>query len=77
MSPTLDQQRAFEEANNDAEERDNLQVKEFTPKELEDIFRAVEVMKQKIMDTDPNLDRSMQIHRDVNKALCVYQHMKT
>jgi hypothetical protein len=26
----LDQQRAFEEAGNDAEERDNVQVKEFT-----------------------------------------------
>jgi hypothetical protein len=38
-----DQQRAFEEADNDAEERDNVQVKEFSLKEFEDIFRAVEV----------------------------------
>jgi hypothetical protein len=34
----LDQQRAFEEADNDAEERDNVQVKEFTLKEFENIF---------------------------------------
>jgi hypothetical protein len=27
------------------------------------------------MDADPNLDRSMQIRRDVNKALCIYQNM--
>jgi hypothetical protein len=34
----LDQQRAFEEADNDAEEQDNVQVKEFILKEFEDIF---------------------------------------
>jgi hypothetical protein len=52
-----------------------VQVKEFTLKESEDIFRAVEVVKRKIMDADPNLNRSMQISRDVDKALCVYQHI--
>jgi hypothetical protein len=52
----LDQQRAFEEADSGAEEQDNVQVKEFTLKEFEDIFRAVEVVRQKIMDADPNLD---------------------
>jgi hypothetical protein len=31
-------------------------VKEFTPKELEDLFQAVKAMEQKIMDNDPNLD---------------------
>jgi hypothetical protein len=30
----LDQQRAFEKADSDAEERDNMQVKEFTHKEF-------------------------------------------
>ncbi|XP_063152245.1 uncharacterized protein LOC134492057 isoform X1 [Candoia aspera] len=34
----LDQQRAFEEMDNDAEERDNMQVKEFTLKEFEGTF---------------------------------------
>jgi hypothetical protein len=71
----LGQQRAFEEADNDAKERDNVQVKEFTFKEFGYIFRAVEVMKQKFMVGDPNLDRSMQIRRNVDKALCVYHHM--
>jgi hypothetical protein len=52
----LDQQRAFEEADNDTEERDNVQVKEFTLKEFENFFRAVEVAKQKIMDAEPNLE---------------------
>jgi hypothetical protein len=32
-------------------------------------------VKQKNMDADPNLKRSMQIRRDVDKSLCVYQHM--
>jgi hypothetical protein len=39
----LEQQRAIAEADNAAEERDNVQVKVFTLKESEDIFRAVEV----------------------------------
>jgi hypothetical protein len=71
----LDQQRTFEEADNDAEERDNVQLKEFTLKEFEDIFRAVEVVKQQIMDADRNFDRNMQIRRDVDNALCVNQRM--
>jgi hypothetical protein len=50
-------------------------VKEFILKEFEDIFRAVEVVRQRIMDADPNLDWNMKIRRDVDKALCVYQHM--
>jgi hypothetical protein len=51
----LYQQRTFEEADNDAKERDNVQVKEFTLKECEDNFRAVGVVKQKIMAAYPNL----------------------
>jgi hypothetical protein len=70
----LGQQRASEEADNDAEERDTVQVKEVTLKNFQDIFRAVEVVKQEIMDADHNLNRSMQIRRDVDIAHCVYQH---
>jgi hypothetical protein len=43
-------------------------------KQFEDIFRAVEVVKQQIMDADPNPDRSMQTRRDVDKVLCLYRH---
>jgi hypothetical protein len=32
-------------------------------------------MKQKIMNADPNLGQSMKIRQDVDKALCMYQHM--
>jgi hypothetical protein len=71
----LNKKQTYEEADSDAEEGDNMQVKEFTLKEFEDIVRAVEVVKQKIMDADPNPDRSMQIRRDVDNALCVYQYM--
>jgi hypothetical protein len=49
----LDQQRAFEEADIDAEERDDAQVKEFALKEFENFFRAVEVLKQNIMNAGP------------------------
>jgi hypothetical protein len=55
----LDQQRALEEG--DAEEQDNMQLKKFTLKEFEGNFRVVEVVKQKIMDADPDLDQNMQI----------------
>jgi hypothetical protein len=71
----LNQQRAFEEADIDAEGLDNVQVKEVILKEFERFFRAVKVLKQKIMDADPNLDRNMQIRRDMDKALFVYQHI--
>jgi hypothetical protein len=49
--------------------------KEFTLKKFEDIFRAVEVMKQTIMDADPNLNRSCKFAEIWGKALFVYQHM--
>jgi Mg/Co/Ni transporter MgtE len=67
----LDQQGAFEEADNDAEEQGNVQMKEFTLKEYEDtrIFRAVEVVKQKCMDAESIIDRSTQIRRVVDNAL--------
>jgi hypothetical protein len=45
-----------------AKEQYNAQVKKFTLKEFEDIFRAVELLKQKIMVADPNLNQSLQIH---------------
>jgi hypothetical protein len=51
----LYRQTAFEEADNGAEEWYNVQVKEFTLKEFEDIFRAVEVTKKKTMAAHPNL----------------------
>jgi hypothetical protein len=44
----LDQQRAFEEACVDAEERDNVQVKELTLEEFGDIFRAFEPWSRKL-----------------------------
>ncbi|XP_036597382.1 tigger transposable element-derived protein 1-like [Trichosurus vulpecula] len=71
----LDQQRVFEDVGDDTEEADNMQMKEFTLKEFEDIFQALEVVKQKIVDADPNVDRRIQIHQDVDKALCTYQRM--
>ncbi|XP_051842461.1 uncharacterized protein LOC127554692 [Antechinus flavipes] len=69
------EQQVFEEASNDLKESDNMQMKEFTLKEFEDLFRAVEVMKQKIMNADPNVSRSIQIRQNVDRALCIYQHM--
>jgi hypothetical protein len=44
-------------------------------KEFEEFFRAVEFLKQTIMDADPKLDWSMQICWDVDKVLSIYQHM--
>jgi hypothetical protein len=44
----------------------------FTLKEFGHLSRVV---KQNIMDADPNIDRSTQIPRDMKKAFCFYRHM--
>jgi hypothetical protein len=50
----LDQQTASEEAENMAEEPDNVQVKDFTLKEFEDNFRAVQLnLNYKYYDMTP------------------------
>lgn len=70
----LDQQRVFEEADTD-EEVDNVQIKEFSIKEYEIIFQTLEALKQQVMDADPNIDRSMQVRRDMDKVFTNYKHM--
>jgi hypothetical protein len=69
--PLSDQQRASEEADNDAEEQDNMQMK-LTLKESEDNFWIIDVTKQKMMEADLDLDRSMHTCQDADKALCIY-----
>jgi hypothetical protein len=51
-----------------------VQVKEFTLKEFEDLS-SCRSCEAKIMDADPNLDQTIQICQDVDKALCIYQHI--
>jgi hypothetical protein len=77
----LNRQRAFEEADNDTEERDNVQVKEFTLKEFEDILRAVEVVKQKIwMLTLTSIEAcksaDMRIKHSASASLCMKIYRK-
>lgn len=43
---------------------DSVQDEEFTVKEFDMVFRTLEILKQQVMDVDPNIVRSMQIRRD-------------
>jgi hypothetical protein len=57
----LDQERESEEAYNDVEKRDNVQLKELTFIEFEATFRAVQIVRRKIINAETYLDRSIQI----------------
>ena len=75
----LDQQRAYDDDEQGTEETNEpeTQTKEFTIKEFDAIFRHFETGKQMIMDADPNVERSIQVNRQVEKALSCYRVMHT
>jgi hypothetical protein len=44
-------------------------------KGLEQMFRNLETVKQQIMDWDPNVERSMLVHRTLENGLSCYRKM--
>lgn len=46
-----------------------IQMKIFTFKELSDFFSAIESTKDKILEADPNLERSMRICQGIEQML--------
>jgi hypothetical protein len=60
----MEQRRACDE-----KEGEGCVSKEILVKELEQMFRNMEHVKQKIMDLDPNVERSMLISRTLEKAI--------
>jgi hypothetical protein len=49
--------------------------KEFFGKELEQMFRNLETVKQQIMDLDPNVETSMLVHRTLENGISCYRKM--
>jgi hypothetical protein len=44
-------------------------------KELEQMFRNLETVKQQIMDLDPNVERSMPVRRTLENGISCYRKM--
>ncbi len=70
----LEQERAYDDEGND-ELEEMTKTKEFTIKEFDSIFRTFEDGKQMIMDADPNVERAMQVRRQIENALSCYRVM--
>ena len=63
----LEQQQALQEKyEDDCEEV----VKEITIKELEDLFQDMEKVKRRLMDIDPDVNRSMKVCRSLDQLSC-------
>ncbi|KAK9728863.1 hypothetical protein QE152_g16999 [Popillia japonica] len=69
----LEQDRTYD--NQETDNKKEAETKEFTLKELEEIFRIGELYKQKIMDGDPNLARSLRVSREIDKAVFCFKVM--
>ena len=66
----LEQQQALQEKyEDDCEEV----VKEITIKELEDLFQDMEKVKRRLMDIDPDVNRSMKVCRSLEDQLSCYR----
>jgi hypothetical protein len=55
----LEQQHTYDEKEEIASEGEGSVSKEILIKELDQMFRNLETVKQQIMDLDPNVERSM------------------
>ena len=64
----LGQQQALQEMDDNCEEV----VKEITIKELEDLFQDMEKVKRRLMDIDPDVNRSMKVCRSLEDQLSCY-----
>ena len=70
----MEQQRAYEQ--NDEEECIETQpAKELTLNDLDEMFRLMENFKQRMMDSDPDIDRSMQVRRNLENDIKCYRKL--
>jgi hypothetical protein len=58
-----------------ASEGEECVSKEILIKELEQMFRHLETVEQQIVDLDPNVERSMPVHRTLEKGISCYRKM--
>jgi hypothetical protein len=69
----LEEQRAYDEEEEIASEGEGCVSKEILIKEVEQMFRTLETVKQQIMDLDPNVERSMQVRRTLKNGISCYR----
>jgi hypothetical protein len=47
--------------------------KEFTPKEMDEMFRTAKIFKEKYLNGDPNLGRSMKVRQEIEYSIGCYR----
>jgi hypothetical protein len=47
--------------------------KEFTLKEMDEMFRIAEIFKEKILNGNPNLERSMEVRQETENSIRCYR----
>jgi hypothetical protein len=71
----LEQQRTYDEKEEIASEGKGRVSKEILIKELEQMFRNLETVKQQIMDLDPNVERSVLVRRTPESGISCCRKM--
>jgi hypothetical protein len=71
----LDQQRTCDEKEEIASEGEGCVSKEILIKEIEQVFRNLETVKQQIMVLDPSVERSMLVRRTLENGISCCRKM--
>jgi hypothetical protein len=71
----LEQQRSYDEKEEIASEEDKRVSKEILIKELQQMFRNLERVKQQITDLDQNVERSMLVRRTLENGIICYRKL--
>jgi hypothetical protein len=69
----LERECAYDAQTDDNDEQIDVAPKEFTLKEMDEIFRNAEIFKEKIMNGDPNLERSMKDRQEIENSIRCYR----
>jgi hypothetical protein len=68
----LERERAYDAQINDNEQIDVV-PKEFTLKKIDEMFRTAEIFKEKILNGDPNLERSTKVRQETENSIRCYR----
>lgn len=69
----LERERAYDDQMDDNDEQIDVPPKEFTLKEMDEMFRVAEIFKDKILNGDPNLERSMKVRQEIENSIRCYR----
>ncbi len=70
----IEERQAYEETDA-AEEEEATPRKEFSLKRLDTFFRHIDNAKQTLVEDDPDLERAMQVSREIDSAIRCYKRM--